>query len=113
MSFQLMRYTELTPAATPAEILSVADVLAKLPVLRDALPQARLELAAATGNAARVAAEWAGNLAQQRVISLTLYSKAISQQDYGLGAAMGIVLMALAFGVTWLSLRFSRGALGA
>ncbi|MGI8477731.1 MAG: ABC transporter permease [Thermomicrobiales bacterium] len=54
-----------------------------------------------------------GNLAQQRVISLTLYSKAISQQDYGLGAAMGIVLMALAFGVTWLSLRFSRGALGA
>jgi ABC-type sugar transport system permease subunit len=47
------------------------------------------------------------------VISLTLYSKAMSQQDFGLASAMGIVLMAIAFGVTWLSLRFSRGALGA
>jgi ABC-type spermidine/putrescine transport system permease subunit I len=54
-----------------------------------------------------------GNLQQQRVISLTLYQKAMAQQDYGLGAAMGVVLMALAFGVTWLSLRFSRGSLGA
>jgi len=66
MSFQLMRYTELTPAETPAELLSVADVLAELSVLRDALPQARQGLAAATGNAARVAAEWEENLAQQR-----------------------------------------------
>jgi ABC-type spermidine/putrescine transport system permease subunit I len=54
-----------------------------------------------------------GGLEQQRVISLTLYSKAMSQQDFGLASAMGIVLMAIAFGVTWLSLRFSRGALGA
>ncbi|CAN5632278.1 spermidine/putrescine ABC transporter permease PotB [soil metagenome] len=54
-----------------------------------------------------------GNIEQQRVLSLTLYQKAMSQFDYGLGAAMGIVLMALAFSVTWLSLRFSRGALGA
>lgn len=54
-----------------------------------------------------------GNIDQQRVLSLTLYQKALSQFDYGLGAAMGIVLMALAFSVTWLSLRFSRGALGA
>jgi ABC-type spermidine/putrescine transport system permease subunit I len=54
-----------------------------------------------------------GNLAQQRVLSLTLYQKGMSQGDYGMAAAMGIVLMALAFGVTWLSLRFSRGALGA
>jgi len=53
-----------------------------------------------------------GNIDQQRVLSLTLYQKAMSQFDYGLGAAMGIVLMALAFSVTWLSLRFSRGALG-
>ncbi|MGD9712193.1 MAG: ABC transporter permease [Thermomicrobiales bacterium] len=54
-----------------------------------------------------------GNIEQQRVLSLTLYQKAMSQFDYGLGSAMGIVLMALAFSVTWLSLRFSRGALGA
>jgi ABC-type spermidine/putrescine transport system permease subunit I len=54
-----------------------------------------------------------GSLPQQRVISLTLYSKAMSQQDFGMAAAMGFVLMAIAFAVTWLSLRFSRGALGA
>jgi putative spermidine/putrescine transport system permease protein len=54
-----------------------------------------------------------GSIDQQRVLSLALYQKAMSQFDYGLGAAMGIVLMALAFSVTWMSLRFSRGALGA
>ncbi len=35
------------------------------------------------------------------------------QFDYGLAAAMGVVLMVMAFAVTWVSLRFSRGALGA
>ena len=55
-----------------------------------------------------------GNLPQQRVLSLVLQQKAMSSQlDYGLASAMGLVLMALAFFVTWLSLRFSRGALGA
>jgi ABC-type spermidine/putrescine transport system permease subunit I len=54
-----------------------------------------------------------GGIPQQRVLSLTLYQKGISQFDYGLASAMGIVLMVLAFGVTWLSLKFSRGALGA
>jgi putative spermidine/putrescine transport system permease protein len=54
-----------------------------------------------------------GGLEQQRVISLTLYSKGMSQQDFGMASAMGIVLMVIAFGVTWVSLKFSRGALGA
>jgi len=54
-----------------------------------------------------------GNIGQQRVLSLTLYTKAMSQSDYGLASAIGIVLMMLAFLVTWLSLKFSRGALGA
>lgn len=54
-----------------------------------------------------------GTLREQRVLSLVIHQKGLSQFDYGLAAAMGIVLMALAFGVTWLSLRFSRGALGA
>lgn len=54
-----------------------------------------------------------GGLKQQRVLSLVLYQKGLSQFDYGLAASMGIVLMALAFGVTWVSLKFSRGALGA
>ena len=35
------------------------------------------------------------------------------QFNYGLAAALGIVLMVMAFAVTWVSLRFSRGALGA
>jgi ABC-type spermidine/putrescine transport system permease subunit I len=54
-----------------------------------------------------------GGLPQQRVLSLILQQKAMSQFDYGLAAAMGIVLMFIAFAVTWLSLTFSRGALGA
>lgn len=54
-----------------------------------------------------------GGLPEQRVISLTLFTKGMSQQDFGMASAMGIVLMAIAFGVTWLSLKFSRGALGA
>jgi ABC-type spermidine/putrescine transport system permease subunit I len=54
-----------------------------------------------------------GGLAQQRVLSLVLQQKAMAQFDYGLAAAMGIVLMFIAFAVTWLSLKFSRGALGA
>jgi len=54
-----------------------------------------------------------GGIPQQRVLSLTLYQKGVVQFDYGLASAMGIVLMVLAFGVTWLSLKFSRGALGA
>src|SRR5690606_31099471 len=53
-----------------------------------------------------------GSTAQQRVLSLTLHQR-FTQFDYGLAAAIGIVLMAMAFSVTWISLRFSRGALGA
>jgi putative spermidine/putrescine transport system permease protein len=54
-----------------------------------------------------------GGLEQQRVISLTLYTKGMGQQDFGMASAMGIVLMFIAFAVTWVSLKFSRGALGA
>ncbi len=54
-----------------------------------------------------------GRLSEQRVLSIAMYQKGLVQFDYGLAAAMGVVLMVLAFGVTWLSLRFSRGALGA
>ena len=47
------------------------------------------------------------------VLSLDALQKAMVQFDYGLAAAMGIVLMVMAFAVTWVSLEFSRGALGA
>jgi ABC-type spermidine/putrescine transport system permease subunit I len=60
-----------------------------------------------------VVPELLGTLEEQRVISLAMYNQAIKRVDFGLASAMGVVLMALAFGVTWLSLRFSRGALGA
>ncbi len=60
-----------------------------------------------------VVPELLGTLKEQRVISLVMYQKQMKQSDFGLASAMGAVLMALAFGVTWLSLRFSRGALGA
>jgi ABC-type spermidine/putrescine transport system permease subunit I len=53
-----------------------------------------------------------GTLREQRVLSIVIQTKGLSQFDFGLASALGIVLMALAFGVTWLSLKFSRGALG-
>jgi sulfate/thiosulfate transport system permease protein len=54
-----------------------------------------------------------GRTPEQRILSLTLQQKGLSQFDYGLATAMGVVLMAIAFAVTWVSLKFSRGALGA
>ena len=41
----------------------------------------------------------------------TLYLKGVIQLDYGLSTAMGVVLLVLAFAVTYFSLRYSRGAL--
>ena len=54
-----------------------------------------------------------GSPKEQSVIPLQMFFKGIVQFDYGLAAAMGVVLMVMAFAVTWVSLRFSRGALGA
>jgi putative spermidine/putrescine transport system permease protein len=54
-----------------------------------------------------------GSPKEQAVISLQMYMKGLVQFNYGLAAALGILLMAMAFAVTWASLRFSRGALGA
>ncbi|MFT4037889.1 MAG: ABC transporter permease, partial [Thermomicrobiales bacterium] len=54
-----------------------------------------------------------GSPKEQSVISLQMYYKGLVQFNYGLAAALGVVLMIMAFAVTWVSLRFSRGALGA
>lgn len=54
-----------------------------------------------------------GSPREQAVISIQIFTKGLAQFDFGLAAALGVVLMLLAFGVTWFSLRFSRGALGA
>jgi putative spermidine/putrescine transport system permease protein len=54
-----------------------------------------------------------GSPKEQSVISLQMFLKGLVQFNYGLAAALGVVLMVMAFAVTWISLRFSRGALGA
>lgn len=54
-----------------------------------------------------------GTLNEQKVLSWTLYQTGLVQSQYGLAATMGIVLMLVASTVTYLSLRFSRGALAA
>ena len=52
-----------------------------------------------------------GTLNEQRSLAVTLYNRGVVQADYGLSSAMAIVLLVLAFGVSYLSLRYSRGAL--
>lgn len=54
-----------------------------------------------------------GSPAEQAVLSIQMFNKGLVQFNYGLAAALGILLMVMAFAVTWISLRFSRGALGA
>lgn len=54
-----------------------------------------------------------GTLNEQKVLSWTLYQTGLVQSEYGLAATMGIVLMVVASAVTYLSLRYSRGALAA
>ncbi len=54
-----------------------------------------------------------GSPTEQAVLSIQMYNKGLVQFNYGLAAALGILLMVMAFVVTWVSLRFSRGALGA
>jgi ABC-type spermidine/putrescine transport system permease subunit I len=52
-----------------------------------------------------------GGLNEQRTLAWTLYQRGVVSTDYGVSATMGIVLLVVAFVVTYFSLRFSRGAL--
>jgi ABC-type spermidine/putrescine transport system permease subunit I len=52
-----------------------------------------------------------GTLNEQRSLANTLYIRGVVQADYGLSSAMALILLALAFVVSYLSLRYSRGAL--
>ena len=54
-----------------------------------------------------------GSPKEQSVIALQMFYKGTVQFNYGLAAALGVLLMVMAFAVTWVSLRYSRGALGA
>jgi len=50
-------------------------------------------------------------LQEQRSLAVTIYDRGVVQNDYGLASAMGVLLLAIAFVVTYFSLRYSRGAL--
>jgi ABC-type spermidine/putrescine transport system permease subunit I len=52
-----------------------------------------------------------GSVNEQKSLAWTLYQRAVVQTDYGLSTTMGVVLLILAFIVTYFSLRYSRGAL--
>jgi ABC-type spermidine/putrescine transport system permease subunit I len=52
-----------------------------------------------------------GSSNEQRALAWTVYQRGVVQTDYGLSTAMGVVLLFIAFVVTYLSLRYSRGAL--
>lgn len=52
-----------------------------------------------------------GSINEQRALAWTLYQRGVVQTDYGLSTAMGVVLLLMAFAVTYVSLRYSRGAL--
>ena len=52
-----------------------------------------------------------GSQNEQRTLAWTLYQRGVVQTDYGLSTAMGIMLLIMAFLVTYASLRFSKGAL--
>jgi len=52
-----------------------------------------------------------GSAAETRTMALTLYTRGSWLLDYGRSATLGMVLMAIAFGVTYFALRYSRGAL--
>ncbi len=52
-----------------------------------------------------------GSLNEQRALAWTLYQRGVVQTDYGLASAMSVVLLVIAFVVSYFSLRYSRGAL--
>ena len=52
-----------------------------------------------------------GTINEQKSLAWTLYQRGVVQTDYGLSTTMGVVLLVLAFTVTYFSLRYSRGAL--
>ena len=52
-----------------------------------------------------------GTINEQKSLAWTLYQRGVVQTDYGLSTTMGVVLLVLAFAVSYFSLRYSRGAL--
>jgi putative spermidine/putrescine transport system permease protein len=52
-----------------------------------------------------------GSQNEQRALAWTLYQRGVTQADYGIASAMSVVLLVIAFVVSYFALRYSRGAL--
>jgi ABC-type sugar transport system permease subunit len=52
-----------------------------------------------------------GTVNEQRSLAWTLFRTGVMQGNYGLSSAMAIFLLVLAFLVSFVALRYSRGAL--
>ena len=52
-----------------------------------------------------------GSQNEQRALAWTLYQRGVVQGDYGISSAMSVVLLVIAFAVSYFALRYSRGAL--
>jgi ABC-type spermidine/putrescine transport system permease subunit I len=52
-----------------------------------------------------------GSQNEQRALAWTLYQRGVVQSDYGISSTMSVILLVVAFVVSYFSLRYSRGAL--
>jgi ABC-type spermidine/putrescine transport system permease subunit I len=52
-----------------------------------------------------------GSQNEQRALAWTLYQRGVVQSDYGIASTMSVVLLVIAFAVSYFALRYSRGAL--
>ena len=52
-----------------------------------------------------------GSQNEQRALAWTLYQRGVVQSDYGIASAMSVILLVVAFVVSYVALRYSRGAL--
>jgi ABC-type spermidine/putrescine transport system permease subunit I len=52
-----------------------------------------------------------GSQNEQRALAWTLYQRGVVQSDYGISSAMSVILLVIAFAVSYFALRYSRGAL--
>jgi putative spermidine/putrescine transport system permease protein len=52
-----------------------------------------------------------GSQNEQRALAWTLYQRGVVQSDYGISSAMSVILLVVAFVVSYFALRYSRGAL--
>jgi ABC-type spermidine/putrescine transport system permease subunit I len=52
-----------------------------------------------------------GSQNEQRALAWTLYQRGVVQGDYGIASTMSVVLLVIAFAVSYFALRYSRGAL--